>query len=356
MAIRDGTDSDVTSIYSLFKKNRYFEEDVSLEEFANYYRWLYANCARNIQYNLVADHDASIVAHYAMIPIEYVESGTRVLAGLGSNLLVDSKHRNGLLFLNLQQRFLRGYAAKGISFTYGLVTRPSVLQTHLRTGYTRVGTIPVLARPFRVNKLVASVLKNKALLVLANPFCVGINTILSWIGSCKPHEDWSVEEVNSFPDEIAAMTDSAFPEDSIHAVRGSKELNWRFAQFISRGYRIFLERYKGRITGYMVTRVMPMREFQVLAVVDVVLASATSNSGSGLQYKIHLLAREAHVDLAATICNPTSQLAKFFRKAFFLKTPEKFTLVINRPRSTDYFDEAGRFSRWYITWFDSDVV
>lgn len=117
MIIRQATPEDTEKVSELFKNNNYFEAEISDADLQALFHWQYETSPGHQRYQLVAHDGARILAHYAMIIVPFLEKGVEVLAGIGSNLIIDQAQRNGLLFLTLQKKFLNGYKEKDVRFT-----------------------------------------------------------------------------------------------------------------------------------------------------------------------------------------------------------------------------------------------
>jgi hypothetical protein len=147
-------------------------------------------------------------------------------------------------------------------------------------------------------------------------------------------------------DDFLARATSRF---AIVSTRTSEILNWRFAQYPQRGYRIFAAIQDGRPLGYAVVRRMKMKRYDVLALVDILFES---EAGRALVRKTLDEAGKARVDFCACMINPVSPLAGMLKRNLFLKTPESFTLIVHQPKDSS-LKLAGD---WHLTWFDHDFV
>jgi hypothetical protein len=358
MQIRQAEQDDIAAIHKLFEENAYLEEKLTASEFQRLMRWLFLETPLPIHHQLVAVEGPKVVAHYGMVPFTFKRGNSVVNAGLGSTLLIDSHFRNGLLFFSLQSQFLRGFSALGIDFVYGLVTRPKVLETHLKTGYERIGLVPVYAKPFRTEKVLKRKLGASLGLLLGRAFDLVLK-----VGQ-RVHQRWrarkakgiSVDEVKSFPSELDELVRSVSSNFEIEAQRGVLNLNWRFTGLPHRGYRLFLAKDNQGIAGYLVLRKMPMQEFDTVAVVDFLWTPGRTDVARALLAKVDQMAREWGSDLAATLLNPHSPFLNELRGQGFLKTPESFTLVVSQPRNKEGKLTPADFTGWHLSWFDHDTV
>lgn len=359
MNIRQAEHRDISNIRDLFHRNQFSDPSLRAEDFEKCYCWLFRDNPAAVQFSLVADHEGTLLAHTGMMPIRYQSTSGELVGGLGSNLVVDEAARKGMLFFQLQSKYLREYSKANISFAYGLVNKGPVLETHLRTGYTRVADLPVLARPYRFSKLVQHVFPNPLLSILCRPF-VWVADRLVACSYVRVDKRIDIQEIIRFDKDADDFLQRQMKLLDFAAVRTRETLNWRFVNPEFRGYKLFAAYENAKMLGYVVIRLMDMRQFKTLAVVDLLVENGREDVARALLVKVHQLAKEFRVDLATTMVPIGSKLQKYFSRFGYLKTPEQFTLIIAQPKGKAVLDipEIVRnFSKkWYITWFDHDFV
>jgi len=341
-------------VIALLRKNDFVEPGVTDAQLEQLFRSFYVNNPTGREYMVVGEHDAEIAAFHAAIPFAFRALASQRVGGLGSNLVVDRPLRHGLVFLQLQKFFFSNYQERGLDFVYGLVTRQEVLQVHLKTGFKAVGEIPVYARPYRLEKLAARLSTSERVRSALLPIVRSGNGLLR-LGFSAP-SDISVDAVSRFPSDIDDFVGRNLARFEVCALRNEAILNWRFATLGFRNYEILIARKGGSICGYAVLRLMDMREFKTLAVVDFLSDWETRGASRALLARVHERALAQHVDLVSVIHSTSSPLRSVFRKAGFLRTPESFTLVVNQPRASAAPLGPEHYDSWHVTWFDHDVV
>lgn len=349
MEIRYGESQDIGRIFKLFERNEFTEENISPEDFTLYYESLFFKNPDRIPYPLVGFEKGELVAHHGLVPIRYQVDGKKCIAGLGSNLVVDKEKRSMARYLQFQSRFFAEYAQKKIDFAYGLVTRKEVLKLHLRTGFRRVGEIPVYARPIQSRRL----LQTKGLGIVSPLVDRVLNTAFLW----PRGKECQVKKVDAFSPEWDRELKELSSAFVIGAVKTSENLNWRFKELPYRNYQIWVASDEaGKLLGYLVLREMPLKEFRGLAVVDLLFSSEHPEYGHALLRRAYEEARNRKVDLLATVLNPESPYQPVLQRWGFFKTPESFNLVVNTPKNSPHVTLQNRFRDWHITWFDHDFV
>ena len=172
MEIRDAKIDDLHDIYTLCVDNDYFDEEITYDNFSSTYKFLYFDipfALNKIHHELVAFHNEKIVSHTAMVLFLFKVKNKIIKAGFGSNLINDKSQRKGPLFFILQSKYLNSYNKKGIYFTYGLVTKVQVISLHLRTGYRKVGVVPVFARPYNLVSITKLYITSKYITKFLSP-------------------------------------------------------------------------------------------------------------------------------------------------------------------------------------------
>jgi hypothetical protein len=145
-------------------------------------------------------------------------------------------------------------------------------------------------------------------------------------------------------------------KNKICAERSIEALNWRFSAFKDRNYRIFIPYVNSLPAGYLVVRLMPMKQFLSVAIVDLVVFNDEKKVFNALIKRSIRFARQSNADLVASAFTDHDELANSFRWAGFFKSREKFTIVGHFPKSGDIKFSEFNFSDFHINWFDHDYV
>ena len=355
LEIRLAENKDYDSIYSLFADNEFIEPNLDNLQFRERCNWQYVNNPPNIHYQWIAEGGGDIVAHYAMIPLPFIKNGREAIAGIGSNLVIDENSRDGMLFLRLQKHFLKKYINFDIDFTYSLVTRPGVLVVHLRTGFKKIGQLPVLIRPLKITKIFNHFVKISSLRALMH-YPLKIAEALLKFSYIRPSSNTLIEKVEHFTPSIDNFLERFLSQYDYIAKRNSQILNWRFTSYPFRNYEIFQARRSGDIVGYMVTRKMPMKDFESLAIVDLACLKGDVDAQRALLTKAHQLAVHYDVDVCASLQNPHLDLVKTMHRCGYLNSPESFTLCTHEVAGSDDLMNESTFPHWFVSWFDNDYV
>jgi hypothetical protein len=101
---------------------------------------------------------------------------------------------------------------------------------------------------------------------------------------------------------------------------------------------------------------MKMKQYSVLAIVDILFPPKRSDAGRALLGAVHEIAVQSKVEISACLLNSHSPISPIFKKCGYFKTPEIFSLFIHEPKGTTHPFSEDTFNRWHLTWFDNDAV
>lgn len=353
--IRGAFNYDFSQISKLASENELLSTGISREEFEASLKWLYDSPGIGNRFEIVAESDSRIVAHCGVMPIPYVVDGKGALGGFVGNLVIDKKSLDKTLFFKIQNELTRGYRKAGFDFLYALITRKEILNIQLRMGWKNIGSFPVYVRPIALLSIAKKSIKNFYFRMLALPFLLISQIIISLI-DMWPSCGVDIKEVHGFENSFSDFLRSWSNQKIIFASRGVKNLNWRFFDFKNRGYAIYSASKNDCITGFVVLRLMSMKGYQTVAIVDLVVGDEDVNTRSALLKYAVKFAKNNGVDLIAALGNPIPGHELLAMKMGFIKTREEFSLLIYT--TSDFFNEPNmiRGENWHISWFDHDFV
>jgi hypothetical protein len=355
--IRPASPSDHPPLFAMFSRNQFDVEGAdSVSVFTAMLERIYAGADNRTPYQWVIERHGEVCGHYGAMPVDYWVAGRVETAGLASNLLIEHSVRSAGLFMRFQSHFLREYGAAGMAFMYGLVTRPKVLATHLRTGFRRIGRLPVYARPYRLQSLAGRYVHRPGLRRAVASAANLLNPLLRLPVALAP-AGLTVRPLGSFGPEWQTSLERWTRSWDVTANRTMQIVNWRFFAIPGRTYRVYgALTPDGAPAGYVALRRMPMKGFDVLAIVDLFCDPERPAACKLLLLAAHREAVRASVDLAVCLINPHSPYRRWLRRFGFLPTPESFTLVVNTPQPPRVALTSDHFPRWHVTWFDNDFV
>ncbi len=356
---RNALEQDLPNIARLADENALLIPPLDQAAFVRMLRWLHVDSETAAQgaprLQFVYDEGGQVLAHFGAIPFRFKFNERQLLAGFAANIVIDETIRKKALFFPLQKHFVGLLEPLGYDFAYGLMTRPLVLKPHLAVGWKKIGELKVFARPISAGQIVGKLFPK-----------LGMHRILDYAGrpfqfifdclTVKGRNRIQVGEVKRFDETFEPFLSTWTQQQQVAASRSVDILNWRFLGFAERNYKITVARRNGEICGYVVTRKMPMQQFETLAIVDLLALDDDNDTISALLNAAAELAATERVDLLTTAFAEHYQFCPLLRRKGFIATREKFTLVTRAPKGSDLELDANIFKHWFINWFDHDFV
>ncbi len=353
--IRDAHQDDLQGIARLRNSIKEFRS-IETEEYISFWNSLIKTNPCLIQQVLVAVNELNeIVAHYAMVPFKFLKDGEPLIGGFLCQLMVHEEYRKELIFPRMELKFLKDYKPLGLDFAFSLGNREKVVKAHLSFGFSKIGELPVYAKPYKLTGMARRSIKSNILNALLMPVLFTAEKILQLLRP-SVRGNFEVMEISRFDSDIdrfVAKVQRYFPYS---ALRNSTILNWRFTNTTSVTYHKLVAKEEGKIVGYTVLRRMDMNRFDVLAIVDILFSPDQIDGGKALLNAVHKLALQLNVEVSACLLNLHGPLSQVLRKCGYFKTPETFSLFVHEPRGTTPHFSEDSFNKWHLTWFDNDAV
>jgi hypothetical protein len=334
-----------------------YSETLRPTEQRQVWQWLYSRRGEPIQNAFVAqDAEDRIVAHYGLSSLPYILEGQAVDAGVACLLAIDESYRKTPIFLDLTRKVLNEFRERGGTFVTGLANRVSLLEFHKAFGFQDLGEVSVFVKPFRLAKIAQTVLPKHYPILL--PFLWLAQRVWLFLLKLLAHESPSgirLEAIETFDTAIAATSAEIAKHHKFFADRSNPDLlNERFFGLACRHYNVFRIADDGGILGYVALRLMDMKGFFAVGIVDICFDFSRRDVSRAIFRAIDRFALEQGADLVSALTNSAPLISRL-RSAFFLKAPENFRLVVLEPAKKRRLG-ASRIDDWFITWFEHDFV
>ena len=349
--IKSAAAKDIHKIYSL-RSQTLNDNKYNSASYQKFWEWVFMNNPRRIFHVLIGLNKSSIIAQAGLIPVDFYFNGKNITGGFFCELMVRNDFRNTLLFFNIEKRLIDTYKSKNIDFIYGLINKKKVLKAHLALGYRRVGLIPVFVRPINLKNIFNKLINDKILIFILKPVFLIIEYLMNNYNYKKTELNIIFEKVNEFSKEMNSINLRMEKQFDIFPLKNKKILNWRFVDSPNRQYNIYLVKKKSKILGYYVSRKTKMKNFNVLAIVDLFIFDNEDGTVQAILNHINDKSSIANVDFIGCMMNPKNPVLKLFKKNLFIRTNQTFTLITHGLKGSS----EKLFQNWFITWFDHDVV
>jgi len=351
--IREAYDNDIPSIAQLRIKIKEFQP-IELEKYILYWNSYIKGNPCSIHKTLIAVNDQNrIIAHYAMVPFKFRKDKKLLRGGFVCELMVDEDYRQELLFPRILLKMLKEYKDLGVDFVYSLGNRAEVVKAYQSFGFRIIGVLAVYAKPYKLSKIVQHLIKSKILNTIMRPGLSIVEKILRLRGSAGG-VDLEVIEISKFDSSIDQFISNVQKHFPYCILRDAAILNWRTVNSPLRKYRIFVTEEEGNIIGYVILRRMKMKQFDVLAIVDILFSPERFDAGKALLNASHEIALQLHVDMSTCLFSPHDPLFPILKKCGYFKTPETFSLFLHEPKGSRPQFKEDTFDKWHLTWLDHD--
>ena len=353
--IRYADDNDVQGIARLRIGIKEFTT-IKVEDYVSLWEYLIKDNPCLIQKALVAVDDQNrVVAHYAIVPFKFLKDDEPLLGGFLCQLMISEAYRKELIFPRMEMKFLKEYKKLGYDFAFSLGNRAHVVKAHLSFGFTKIGELPVYAKPYKLSIIAPHFIKSRIVNLMARPVLIIIENIMR-LKRPSGAKNIDITEISGFDPDIDRFVSDVKKHFPYCAARTSGILNWRFAGPHENTYRMLLAREKGMIIGYTVLRRMTMKQFDVLAIVDILFSPERPDAGKALLDAVHEIAVKLNVDMSSCMLNHHDPLRTSLQKCGYFKTPETFSLFVHEPKENTPRFSRESFDKWHLTWFDNDAV
>jgi hypothetical protein len=269
--------------------------------------------------------------YYANTLVHAAEAAAPMRAYLYVNLYVAPSHRRGGVFATMFGFGAAVLKAMGVGVAY-TVPNPRSSPGFAKFGVPLLGTLPCWMAP----------------------------SAAAWRGAASllspGRADVDVTRVPAFDDTmVARVEDSA----EVYGLRTAAHLNWRFTRRPDVEHLVWRVAARGAPTGYVVTRVMTIQRYRVLALCD---WSLPGRSPAALRSIVSALVRQTErTDLVmAQGGSPDGVARRMFWRSGFVSVPERFlpqpiAVFGGEPGVPGSTAGLPRLDRWRLTPGDWDV-
>ncbi len=225
--------------------------------------------------------------------------------------------------------------------------------------WSDVCSMPLLAKPLRVDNIVKKYIKMPLLQKLAK-LLVKIIVSICLRQRLRKTSDILIERIRSFDDRFDELWQRASRELNIAVVRDSKCLNWRYADKPGPEYTIFSAERGGNLAGYMVlTSSTNMFDLALGLIVDI-LTIEEDVTDSLISQAVEYFESQK-VDAIGCLMLKHSPYYRALKKAGFVLVPRTFSprefhFVLHVDSSNIPETVVNKPDNWFLTWGDFDIV
>ncbi len=258
------------------------------------------------------------------------------------------------VFTKLGKYSINQLQLEGVGFTTGFPIRPEVIPGHKKVGWEFPFELPVYGKFISLKSFLFS--KNLSKLTLfANVILKIWNKLFSLfrygdnniqVETYNKHELRTIIGLHEFLKNL----NEEIPN---YLCKNIPFLNWRLGAPETK-YSIIIIRNKTRIIGYSIARLVIKEKIPCFGILDFAIIKGFEKHSSILLREIEILAKKNNAELIFTMIGKKWANKFNFFKNGYLKTPYKFSFIINKLDESLNSDQLFKEENWHLMWIDSD--
>jgi hypothetical protein len=334
--------------------NNLLQEDCTVENFAELIKKIYS-CSTDgdpDKIHLIALLEDEIVAHYGAEIRRVIIKSKKFNVALSSNLVIKPKVAVPLFYL-MQKKYIKKYIDNSYVFSYGIVTKDELIPIHERMGWKVVNYGNLYIRSVNLASSFTKITSIKLHV---------IKKVLNFLQSLhdlifiKKIDESKIIKFDYFDECFNTLLLSWHNENIISSLKSIDELNKRFESISGRNYIKFKYEENGLVLGYAVTRIMQMKGFKTLAIVDIVCCNKRGEVVTQLIQKCIKFGKENGVDLIATLLCKQSVVIGNYHRLGFIKSSIKFKMIAHFGNNEFLNSYSDSLKNWPFTWYEHDYI
>ena len=287
------------------------------------WRWRYAGRSEGSPVTSVAVDGGELVGHVSSLPVRLERGARPVKAGLWVDLMIEPKHRNLTLFLDLAEENRRRCAETGVELLFAFPNNNS---------------FPVLKRMLGWQDAADILALEGSLASLQRPATVGSK----------------IETLDEFGAEFDALWTRLRPHDRLCGARGSAHLQWRYRGRPRTSYPAWSARdASGRVIGFLVAKIFAGPQGRIGDILDFWTEPEGPAAGNLLMAAFDHFKQENVATVSAWALEGTPQRAQL--EACGLSPGADRTHFAGRWTAESGPDFPARHADWSLFKGDSDV-
>ncbi len=360
ITIRVHRAGDELAIAELLRDNYPNTPDVA--KIREMWTWQFRNEISRDSCVVVAEMNARIVGHYAVMWLDMTYRGRRIAGAISTATVTDKSVRGRGIFVALARKAYENLAADGCKLVFGFPNSQSIHGFVTKLNWLEPGQFPVhikllKSQPFIERKLGRSWISS--VLAPVTDAALGLWSTISTPAARNGVLEF--EEVDAVGEEAAALWSSTFGASRIALLRDKRYLDWRYLRKPGFQYKFVMAKSAGKCIAYAIYCVDKKLGLRMMYVMELVVGNSDAAATRDLCQHLNGLARQHAVDAISMLVLPGDPNQGIYRRFGFIRIPRKlfpqdiyFGAMVN---SADIDQEYLRQdSNWYISWGDLDVV
>jgi len=351
-AYREG---DEEGIFGL-SKAVYPEKRYDHTEWLRWWRWMYKDNPAGPGLIWLAEHNNTVVGHYAIVPARLAINGKTVLACQGLDALTHPNYRRQKIFESLASKVYAEAARDGMYIVYGF-PNPFSYPIHIKKlDWFYIANMQLMLKPLNWRDAIALIAKNRSLGAILSPLATLLcNKAFLRRNKANALEGLTINKVASFDQRLDMLWARVANQFQIMVERKSDYLKWRYGA-PEMNYSIFIAETHSEILGYLVSKHLSAGGIKVNIVFDML-----AQSEDVLHCLITKAIRDCQQNGVALIqyqLRANKVYQRVLKRNGFISLPfSKGSHFCARSSATDISKQfLGNPRNWFVQMGDSDLV
>jgi len=321
----------------------------------DHYKWKFCSFPSEVKsYEYVASLNNNIIGYYAVVPHYYLINDKLAIAGMVCDIMVGTAARGKGVFTKLGEYSINQLRIEDVDFTTGNPIRPEVIPGHKKVGWESPFELPMYGKFISFNSFLNSKKLSK-LTFIANIILKIWEKVISLFRFTD--NDIQVEHYNRYEVKsifgLQEFFEKLNKEIPIYLCKNISFINWRLGA-PEKKYSIIIIRKNNKIIAYSIVSLMEKENVPCLGILDLAILKGFEKYSSILLKEIEILSQKNNAELILTmIGNNWANKFSFFINGF-IKTPYKFTFIINKLNESLNSEQLFSEENWHLMWIDSD--
>ena len=291
-------------------------------------------------------------AIYAVAPVKFTLGDKDAIACQSLDTMTDARYRGKGLFITLAESVYARCADAGLALVYGFPNDQSAKGFFTKLKWKEIAKPPFLTKPLRVRYFSDKLIKNKLLRSLVPQ--------LNLYRRKKVELDKGMEirKINRFDKEVNTVWHSFAKNINVAIERNERYLNWRIFDNPDEQYVVNGLYQNDKLYGYIIYSIKEKHGGKIGYVMELMMETAHEKYGQSLLNDALNDMRDAKTDAALCWAFDHAPNFNLYKKAGFLKIPEKYQFIklffgarALQESAIDIYD----VKNWYISYLDSDT-
>jgi hypothetical protein len=328
----------------------YKDRDVNKKE---YLEWQYLQnpAGKAFLYTSRENNTGEIAGQYIVIPVIFNRSGEKISGSIALNLLTKPKFRRNGLFPLMVSATHKECKEKDVLFTIGMPNHQSYPGLTQKLGFSHLGDIPLLIKPFNIFRLIKSYFNRSK--EEKHGGVIKLDVIPNHNIKLLDFERKSDEiKINEFWDLVKFDYPLSTYKDYIY-------LKWRYYDLPTREYYVLYYENNNKIEGLIILKAEKIWGFNVGMIMDLIIKDNDKKIARELLDYSKRICKRKKLDFLTVLHTSNHEFSLLIRNGFWVVPykllPQKTHYIVRINNEFEGSDFLMELNNWKLTFGDYDV-